>query len=273
MSTENREDSKNFPDFEKNEENSVKLEGDHENSVQCKMQEVLTIERFDDNSKTLVKNFKSSTNLNEIPEIEKTCTICSQSLNSFTHAQSHYKTAHNQNGFLMCCNRKFFQNSQFKNHLELHKNPEKFQCDICSKNLTSKLNLQAHLALHSERVEFSCDLCDRKVTTKYRLTAHMRENHKKKHKEENLKNFSCEICGKKLKNSISLKEHQKSFHTESERIECEICGHFLKNRLSMRKHKNRHLQMQQNIKCEICGKACTTKAALRSHMRGKRATN
>lgn len=238
--------------------------------------EVLTIEKLEE--------------IQPINEINSFCDICNDPITSFKEAQDHFKSIHNQVAYLICCNRKFKQQSIFLNHLKLHTNPNLFQCSICYKNLTSKAILQSHVLLHSDAPidEVTCDLCGKKKKNKYRLASHFKEfhmenfecekckkkfsteirlkRHKKNHKMEN---FKCEICQKILKSSSSLKDHLKSVHSQTDKVECSLCGHFLKNQISMRKHLNRHRQMEQNIKCEMCQKPCTTRAALRSHMRMK----
>uniref|UniRef100_A0A1B0D6M6 Uncharacterized protein n=1 Tax=Phlebotomus papatasi TaxID=29031 RepID=A0A1B0D6M6_PHLPP len=63
------------------------------------------------------------------------CDICDQSCNTLPNLQNHYRTVHNRKGYVMCCNIKLNRRSKVLQHLELHKNPNAFQCTQWLKNI------------------------------------------------------------------------------------------------------------------------------------------
>ena len=85
------------------------------------------------------------------------CDLCSIPLESLRDAKSHFKHAHQIEGYLMCCNRKFRQRCRLVEHVNTHYNYS-YPCPICGKTFDSKSYLSKHLACHEtvkEYVRFS----------------------------------------------------------------------------------------------------------------------
>lgn len=250
------------------------------------------------------KTYRRRTDIDDrkiLESIDMKCDLCSETLESYSHALLHHQHVHNQKGYLVCCNRKFKQKSSLIDHLDYHSNPELFKCKSCEKNFSSLSNLRTHITQsHIAQTKYQCDKCGKQLNLRYRLTAHIKEHlvktlkqkspevfvcaepncekpfSAKKGLDSHMKNchnllretFSCEICGKQLMKRHSLREHIKNTHAEgTQKIQCNICQHYIKNEYAMKKHLYRHKQMEQ--KCEYCAKKCSTKAALRSHLRMK----
>lgn len=55
------------------------------------------------------------------------CDICFETLGSLKDAISHHKLKHNQVGYIMCCQKKFFKTNRIAQHCMLHENPEAFK--------------------------------------------------------------------------------------------------------------------------------------------------
>lgn len=55
------------------------------------------------------------------------CEICNYPFKTFLHAKRHHTKVHNQNGYLMCCDRKFFKLYRVIQHCMWHQNPETFR--------------------------------------------------------------------------------------------------------------------------------------------------
>ena len=56
-----------------------------------------------------------------------TCKLCSKSFKLYEKIKDHYRDTHNQNGYAVCCGKKFFKLSRVKQHCYWHKNPEAFK--------------------------------------------------------------------------------------------------------------------------------------------------
>lgn len=51
------------------------------------------------------------------------CDLCHVTFNIFRESKSHYRDEHNINGYLICCEKKFFKRNQLIEHLQRHINP------------------------------------------------------------------------------------------------------------------------------------------------------
>ena len=82
---------------------------------------------------------------------------------------------------------------------------EKYTCDLCGKELSTKNILQRHMIdIHSEVKPFTCDVCCKGFA---RLP--MLEEHKLAHSE--LKQFVCTDCGNSFRRKSVLKRHQLQY--------------------------------------------------------------
>lgn len=73
------------------------------------------------------------------------CTRCCQTFGNFPDVQSHYRTVHQENGYVMCCGRKYFRRIHLLDHIFKHINPDAFKCvtiynQICLVFLYGKSN-------------------------------------------------------------------------------------------------------------------------------------
>lgn len=58
---------------------------------------------------------------------EMTCEICKLSFHTMRQAIQHYRKSHNQAGYLVCCEKKFFRRCLAVDHIRLHINPNSLQ--------------------------------------------------------------------------------------------------------------------------------------------------
>lgn len=56
------------------------------------------------------------------------CDLCAVNFESFSDAFKHYRDCHSIKGYLMCCNQKFCRRGQVVEHVQVHLNPNTFQC-------------------------------------------------------------------------------------------------------------------------------------------------
>jgi len=72
-----------------------------------------------------------------------------------------------------------------------------FQCQICSKILSTKSILERHVSDHHKTIK--CKFCQKLFGTQLRLKDHVRDCH------ENLREHNCEICSRRFKRRSKLK--------------------------------------------------------------------
>lgn len=56
------------------------------------------------------------------------CDICSSEFQTFNDAKKHYRTIHNEKGYLICnCDKKLHRNFRIVQHCQWHENPKAFE--------------------------------------------------------------------------------------------------------------------------------------------------
>lgn len=79
------------------------------------------------------------------------CDLCHVTLESLREAKQHFKTSHNAEGYLICCDRKFRQRCRLVEHVNTHYNYS-YSCPICVKTFDSKSYLSKHMVSDFELV-------------------------------------------------------------------------------------------------------------------------
>lgn len=135
-----------------------------------------------ENDKFLMDNFKI------------TCSICQIQTSTFHALCKHFKSEHKQNGFVVCCKKKFYRRSLLVDHVHQHVNPNYFKCIICDKVMADRKCLNMHKKTHNDKKEkvHACDICDKKFSMSMSLKLH-----KMSHLSEEEKHIPCTECGKK----------------------------------------------------------------------------
>lgn len=59
--------------------------------------------------------------------VKMQCDICSEVFFLFRDAKYHYRTQHDQNGYLCCCDKKYFKRARVLEHIQRHINPNGFR--------------------------------------------------------------------------------------------------------------------------------------------------
>uniref|UniRef100_A0A1I8P7I8 C2H2-type domain-containing protein n=1 Tax=Stomoxys calcitrans TaxID=35570 RepID=A0A1I8P7I8_STOCA len=188
---------------------------------------------------------------------EMKCAICQKKFDKFSLLCNHYSSAHNGQGYAVCCDKKFFRRLDLIDHINYHLNPEYFKCNICGKCLNNRQRLHSHLRIHGER-EFSCDICGKKF-----VEGHHLETHKLVHVPESEKNFPCNECGKYYANEVALSRHMNSVHLNIYTKVCDICGQTLPDAPTLKTHMERHADITAT--CDECGLIVTNKRCLTLH--------
>lgn len=99
-------------------------------------------------------------------------------------------------------------------HMEVP--PERIKCEVCGGRYKNKDSLKYHMMMHKRAHErFYCDVCNREFTSKKRMSAHKKYVH-------SADKFQCTLCDKTFRRPIYLKEHMAT-HTGEALYTCSFC--------------------------------------------------
>ncbi|XP_055314291.1 zinc finger protein 665-like [Sitodiplosis mosellana] len=200
--------------------------------------------------------------------VDASCDLCSEkTFTSFNAVQSHYLDVHGtKDGYVKCCQKKFHRLHLIRDHMEWHRNPNIFRCDICNKSMTSRLTLSQHKVLHTKK--FFCEECQRSFRDANNLRKHMRS-----HKGMRPR-FICNICNKayftKRCFQIHYDTHNPNKNKSSESLSiCEFCAKAFPTKQQLEKHLRKHSteppEPRPKFQCNICQAWYATKGILKTH--------
>lgn len=125
------------------------------------------------------------------------CDLCRIKFTSYGNVKSHYRILHEVEGYLKCCEKKFFRPNSLIEHIEWHKTPEDFKCLVCEKSFTRKYTLHKHQENQHrpltapEKLPFECTICLKMYPSKMKLRRHTQVVHGER-------KFVCDKCGFRL---------------------------------------------------------------------------
>ena len=128
------------------------------------------------------------------------CDLCKTSFENFPALRQHFSVTHKQKGYVICCNKKFFNRTRLVDHIHTHLNPDHFKCKECDRAMSDRLHFESHMLRFHGATELKkkhCDVCQKPFIDGYSLRIH-----KLSHMPENAKKFPCEECDKLL---VSIK--------------------------------------------------------------------
>lgn len=124
------------------------------------------------------------------------CELCKTHFETFAVLRQHFTKAHKQKGYVICCNKKFFNRTRLVDHIHFHLNPDHLKCTKCSRIMSDSLHLERHMLRFHGATELKkkhCDVCQKPFIDGYSLRIH-----KLTHLPDDAKKFPCEDCGKLL---------------------------------------------------------------------------
>ena len=182
-------------------------------------------------TKHIIKSSARRTFKCDVPE----CTV-SEVFQSFNVFKAHCLNAHNIFP-LACkiCDKRYKEQSTFRNHMEAHAGEPNYGCDVCQKKFVTKERLFAHRRLHLGR-RFQCTRCNFSAKASNTLHKHIRMKHLTERK------FMCQSCDKAFGSKQNLELHCR-IHTGEAPYECSLCRlrfkrmHHHKHHLNSASHK------------------------------------
>ncbi|XP_055529162.1 transcription factor grauzone-like [Wyeomyia smithii] len=224
------------------------------------------------------------------------CDLCEASIDDFRELREHFESVHNEEPYLMCCDKKLYKKYRMVQHLQLHLDPSAFQCNICGKNYNSKKILREHekeIHVNPKPIKtvnrVQCETCKKEFDTEGLLKAHQRKSHSLikcpqcfkdlvpgslwKHLlsiHGNASQYVCEICARSFRDKRCFQAHLKGHMgtRHEDRVQCTICLVWLTNKYQLTKHiKRRHVapDTTQKHQCNVCGKLLKSREAVHHH--------
>lgn len=196
------------------------------------------------------------------------CNECKKLMPCFKDLKKHFRLSHQKPGYMICCNRKFFNASSLADHINFHLNPEYFKCDQCEKRLSSRYSLDFHKKTchDGQNSSYKCKHCSRKF-----LTSSVRDKHEEAHEHEfeNEKAQSvhfCADCERSYPNEKKLKTHIFNVHRIAYIRICHLCGKSVRGEKALQRHQSEHAGNKPMVKCHICSAELSTKGNLKAHI-------
>jgi len=147
-------------------------------------------------------------------------------------------------------------NKAFETEILQRKETWNHLCHICDFAANTKTILARHLVVHGIGDRFKCDQCDKDFSTKGRLQTHIKTHNSCPQK--------CNQCGKMYKTVENLKQHIKGMHSEK-RLECDECDQMFSTISRLNKHRKK-VHVFKSFKCDQCKYRCKTNSHLKMHI-------
>ncbi|KAI8124200.1 Transcription factor grauzone [Lucilia cuprina] len=192
------------------------------------------------------------------------CDICQTRVETWKELREHFLLAHTKTPYIKCCDITYRKPRELIEHLEWHKNPDMFKCQICDKNMSSARNLTIHITSEhpdeADSVEFyECEHCSKRIRNYNLFKKHLRSHNKDKEVE-------CHICNKRFQSEYHLERHLSNFHKKATPLVCDICGRVYKNKAAFKRHCDEHQGIvSQAVQCSICNTWLKNEEGLRLH--------
>ncbi|XP_011211823.2 gastrula zinc finger protein XlCGF26.1 isoform X2 [Bactrocera dorsalis] len=204
------------------------------------------------------------------------CEVCEFEAKCFKALKAHYKRLHNSNGYVVCCEKRFYKRCMLLDHINVHRNPTYFSCTDCNMNFADRMCLRNHMLLkHPQATELphACAICGARFAKVRFLKKHARRH--MNNAAQDAEQQQCAICAKSFANAVRLQEHMKRTHGKSKLFVCKHCGHEVSGKQRYVRHLAQHgaqfestsaKRRGQGVQCTECDKWLVNKSTLRLHM-------
>ena len=141
----------------------------------------------------------------------------------------------------------------------------KYQCELCSKEFSTKWSMVLHMKSKSK-----CDLFDISFHDKALLSNHYKSAHNNASSKTKIEHLNEKIVPKKVAKNVKVKK-TKNIPNESKilhKYKCTICDNIFKTLWNLQQHKKKIHENVLELKCHICEKKFNDKSKLDIHFKG-----
>lgn len=155
------------------------------------------------------------------------------------------------------CLKMFTQKVNLTAHERIHLGERPFQCKTCLKSFTQQSNLVTHERIHTGERPYQCQVCMKRFTQRQNLTAHERI-----HLGE--RPFTCQVCNKSFTQSQNLTAHER-IHLGERPFQCQVCLKSFTQQQNLTSHERIH-HLEKQFTCNVCLRVFSQETSLQRHM-------
>ncbi|XP_021929235.1 zinc finger protein 585A-like isoform X2 [Zootermopsis nevadensis] len=203
------------------------------------------------------------------------CSVCGKGFNRMGNLKMHAKT-HQRSTKHVCkiCKDTFTCLGELLSHRKMHtkeeveeamqlcerqgSNPSVYVCEVCGKQLASKLTLKYHMMSHDGDKPFPCETCGKKFPLKTKLQLHQKIHSSKRP-------YSCSFCNEGFQTKQYKIIHER-IHTGEKPYKCTQCTKAFRSRMILNQHMLVHSDLRP-FKCSLCDKGFRRRDTLDTHLR------
>ncbi|XP_035700437.1 zinc finger protein 555-like isoform X2 [Folsomia candida] len=132
------------------------------------------------------------------------------------------------------CDKTYLTKAKLKNHVgQVHsKNPVRFLCKLCGKELNSEQSLEQHIATHTTEKSLTCPVCGKGFIHLSNLKQHQLTHRDRSARKE----FLCKMCPRTFLSRLGLIYHIRTFH-ENQKHSCDQCPKNFVTSSTLRRHR------------------------------------
>ena len=215
------------------------------------------------------------------PKTTFKCTSCSSELESQGLLDAHM-TSHESELSCDQCDDVFTKSSDLKAHTEReHDHASEFECSQCKEKFTNNSDLKTHLEKHSTKCEWNCENCSYQAYTAVELMKHLKiTSHQPSKAISNKKLLysdyrQCYTCKLEFEGYHNLMNHRRDIHPSNKKCylfsdgKCprdnKKCWYVHEEQLMEVDESFKSESLHTNLACNLCKHEFDTKDALMRH--------
>uniref|UniRef100_A0A8C4X2D2 C2H2-type domain-containing protein n=1 Tax=Eptatretus burgeri TaxID=7764 RepID=A0A8C4X2D2_EPTBU len=183
------------------------------------------------------------------------CSVCNKYFSNIKDHRLHMRTHTDENPYeCNMCSKSLTSNQT----CQIHMDKKPYKCIICSKSFTLNSTRKKHMRTHTGEKPYNCSLCNKSFSQNTGRQIHMMT-----HTGE--KPYKCNVCNGTFYDSSGRRAHMRT-HTGEKPFKCSFCGKSFKQYASRMVHMRTHTG-EKPYKCNICSKSFTQNSTHKQHMR------